>query len=138
MPITKARSTGCDQICSACGTERTLDYTSIRAGVHSAESGRTDPNSCQLPACATCGAVEYLIRTWDSHPDPQNHSAKHKALVNRIFKVLVRKGRAEEHCAAIYAAETEDPHDVHPEDPDDHPEVPIDIGPPGHLKKDTP
>ena len=138
MPITKARGSGCDQICSGCGAERTLDYSSMRAGVHSSESGRTDPNCCQLPPCPTCGAVECLIRTWDHHPDPQNHSAKHKALVNRIFKVLVKKGRAEENCAPIYAAETVDPPDLNPEDPDDHPETPIDIGPPGHLKKETP
>jgi hypothetical protein len=61
-----------------------------------------------------------------------------RALVNRVFKVLVKKGRAEDHCAAIYAAETADPPDLNPEDPDDHPEAPIDIGPPGHLKKETP
>ena len=138
MPITKARGSGCDQICAACGEERTVDYAALSAGVYSAESGRTDPNCCRFPPCPTCGAVECLLRTWDSHPDPQNHSAKHKALVNRIFKVLVKKGRAEEHCATIYAGETEDPPDLNPEDPDDHPETPIDIGPPGHLKKDGP
>lgn len=138
MPITKARSTGCDQICAACETERTIDYAAISAGMYSGESGRTDPNCCRLPPCPTCGAVEHLVRTWDQHPDRRSHSAKHKALVNRVFKLLIKKGRAEEHCAAIYAAETADPPDLEPEDPDDHPETPIDIGPPGHLKKEAP
>ncbi len=133
MPITRARTSSCDQVCAACGTERTLDYASLQAGLHVPASGRSDPNCVRIPACPTCGAVEHLIRTWDSHPDPGSHSAKHRGLVNRLFKVLVRKGRAEEHCAPLYAAETSDPPDLSPDDPDDHPDHPVEIGRPPHL-----
>ena len=134
MPITRVRTTSCDQVCAACNTERTVDYVSLQAGVHSAVASRTDANSIRFPPCATCGAVEQLIRTWDTHPDPGSHAAKHRGLVNRLFKVLVRKGHAEEHCAPIYAGETTDPPDIAAEDPDDHPDHPIEIGKPPHLQ----
>lgn len=117
MPIFKADATSIYKACANCGTEQIIHYSSLEAGLCDIESNRTNPNTSRLQPCPNCGAVEFLIRTWDVHPDQESHSAKHRALVNRIYKILIGMGRVESHCASIYSGETSEPTDMYPEDP---------------------
>ena len=61
-----------------------------------------EPDICRLPPCTGCGAVEFLVRTWDQHPEPGCQAGRHKGLVNRLFKDLVGAGKVDERCAATF------------------------------------
>jgi len=91
-----------------------------------------EPDICRMPPCAGCGAVEFLVRTWDQHPEPESQAGRHKGLVNRLFKDLVQADQVEERCAAAYQAENAEPLDLIPLAPVGEGETPatIEIGRP--------
>jgi hypothetical protein len=112
MPIIRATHQQLTLACARCGAETTVARKSLQAGDYNQAMEQPEPDICRLPPCATCGAVEFLVRTWDQHPEPQSQSGRHKRLVNRLFKDLVQAGRVEERCAAKYQAETREPTDL--------------------------
>ena len=112
MPIIRATHQQLTVACSRCGAETTVARDSLQAGDYNEVLAQPEPDICRLPPCAACGAVEFLVRTWDEHPEPQSQAGRHKGLVNRVFKDLVGAGRVDEHCAARYQAETTEPPDL--------------------------
>ena len=130
MPIIRATDQQLTLACARCGAETTVARDSIKAGDYNEVLAQPEPDICRLPPCAACGAVEFLVRTWDEHPEPQSQAARHKGLVNQVFKDLVGAGRVDEHCAARYQAETTDPPDLMPLPPagEGEPPAAIEIG----------
>jgi hypothetical protein len=127
MPIIRATDQQLTLACARCGAETTVARDSIKAGDYNEVLAQPEPDICRLPACATCGAVEFLVRTWDQHPEPESQTARHKSLVNRVFKDLVGAGKVDEHCAALYQAETTEPPDLMPATPAGEGETPVTI-----------
>ena len=114
MPIIRATDQHLTLACARCGVEATVAHETLRAGDYNQVLEQPEPDICRLPPCAACGAVEFLVRTWDQHPEPGSQAARHKGLVNRLFKDLVQAGRFEERCAPAYQAETREPPDLLP------------------------
>ena len=132
MPIIRATDQQLTLACARCGAEATVTCESLQAGEYNEAMQQPETDICRLPPCAACGAVEFLVRTWDQHPEPECQAGRHKGLVNRLFKDLVQAGRVEERCAAAFQAETQEPLDLIPLPPveEGEPAVTIEIGRP--------
>ena len=132
MPIIRATDQQLTMACARCGAESTVARDSLQAGDYNEAMQQPEPDICRLSPCATCGAVEFLVRTWDQHPGPDSQAGRHKGLVNRLFKDLVQAGRVEERCAAAYQAENAEPPDLIPLAPvgEEEPPATIEIGRP--------
>ena len=130
MPIIRATDQQLTLACARCGVETNVARESLQAGEYNEAAQRPEPDICRLPPCAGCGAVEFLVRTWDQHPEPQSQSGRHKGMVNRLFKDLVQAGRMEERCAATFQAEPREPPDLIPLAPvgEGEPPATIEIG----------
>ena len=130
MPIIRATDQQLTLACARCGAEATVTRESLQAGEYNEAMQQPETDICRLPPCTGCGAVEYLVRTWDQHPKPESQAGRHKGLVNRLFKDLVQAGRVEERCAASFQAETEEPPDLIPPAPagEGEPTAAIEIG----------
>ena len=114
MPIIRATDQHLTLACARCGAEATVTRESLQAGEYNEAMQQPEPDICRLPPCTGCGAVEFLVRTWDQHPEPGCQAGRHKGLVNRLFKDLVQAGRMEERCTAAFQAETREPPDLIP------------------------
>lgn len=86
-----------------------------------------DPNVIVLRRCG-CGANECLIRTFDAAPMELEgtHFSDHRNAVNALAKHFSVQGWSNPDLAAIYAAETRAPVDIHV----GFPTVPIELSPP--------
>jgi len=140
MPIIRATDQQLTLVCARCGAESTVARDSLRAGDYNEAMQQPEPDICRLPPCAACGAVEYLVRTWDQHPEPDCQAGRHKGLINRLFKDLVQAGKVDERCAARYQAETAEPPDIIPLAPVGEGETPavIEIGRPLGMARAQP
>ncbi len=137
MPIQSLHGSQLEQFCANCGQVNVVHLNDVELGV-SAEGGvRTNKDVIRLPACPNCGAVENMIRTWDDASSvlPPGHKLEHRKVVNRLGTKLKATGRVNAGCAAQVAAETGDPPNTHPTDPQD-PDPHIDIGPPPWAAND--
>ena len=132
MPIIRSTDQQLTLACARCGAESTATRESLKAGDYNEAMQQPEPDICRLPPCAACGAVEFLVRTWDQPPEPDSQAGRHKGLVNRLFKDLVQAGDVDERCAARYQAETKEPPDLIPLAPEGEGETPatIEIGRP--------
>ena len=115
MPIIRATDQELTLACGHCGAQSAIARDRLEAGDFNEAMEKPEPDLCRLPACADCGAVEFLVRTWDHHPAPQSQAARHRGLVNRLFGDLVQARRVNERCAAIFESETEKPPDLIPQ-----------------------
>jgi len=130
MPIIRATDQQLTLVCARCGAESTVVREDLKAGDYNEAMQQPEPDICRMPPCAGCGAVEFLVRSWDQHPEPDCQAARHKGLVNRLFKDLVQAGKVDERCAAKYQVETQEPPDLIPLPPVEEGETPatIEIG----------
>ena len=132
MPIIRSTDQQLTLACARCGAESTVGRESLKAGEYNEAMQQPEPDICRLPPCMGCGAVEFLVRTWDQHPEPDCQAGRHKGLVNRLFKDLVQADKVEERCAAAFQAETREPPDLIPQAPveEGEPQATIEIGRP--------
>lgn len=82
-----------EQECGCCGAVRIIAETEIAIG--SSQEGQTDTRVIPLPACADCGAVEYLIGSAvdePEHPSPGSFGHLHRMLVDVLHSRLLAKG----------------------------------------------
>jgi len=95
MPISALRETDFDQQCIKCGGVRALSFDSVEVGV--ARESQSDAGVIPLPACPTCGATEFLLRSLDDeeHPSPGSYSHLHCLLVDTLHAELVKRDRLE-------------------------------------------
>ena len=112
MPIIRATDQQLTLACARCGAESSVVRDSLQAGDYNEAMQQPETDICRLPPCTACGAVEFLVRTWDQHPEPDCQAGRHKGLVNRLFSDLVQAGKVDERCAAAFQAETEEPPDL--------------------------
>lgn len=94
MAIEELSGTQLLQRCAACGSLNQLALDALEAGV--AREGLVDAGVVPLPACATCGAREFLIRADDDepeHPAPGSVGHLHRLLVGEVHAELVAKDR---------------------------------------------
>lgn len=131
MPLQKIKGQSLEQFCSGCGQVNAIDYADIELGTSGDGGLRSNKDVICLPACPACGAIENLVRTWDdaSQVIPPGHQLEHRKVVNRLACMLKHLGRVNDGCASEIGEETEDPPNVHPDEPTD-PSDEVDIGPP--------
>jgi hypothetical protein len=85
-------------VCAACLKENTVNASALTLG-----QGRS-PHAIALPPCS-CGAQEFLQRTFDVHP--VESQAGHRMAVNALAEHLKGTGRIHEsHGAAVASAGT--------------------------------
>jgi len=96
MPIRELRTDDLDQECSKCGRVVAVPFTAIAAGI--SREGQVNTNVMALPACATCGSAEFLLRSPydEDHPSQGSYGHKHKLLVDKLHAELVQRGRVAE------------------------------------------
>lgn len=93
MPIREIRTDDLDQECAKCGAVRALALSSLAVGI--VRDTQVNSKVIPLPACATCGATEFLVRspTGEDHPSQGSYGHKHKLLVDTLHAKLVKGGR---------------------------------------------
>ena len=93
MPIRELRANDLDQECAKCGAVRTLALSALEAGV--SRDNQANSKIVPLPACAACGATEFLIRSPDGeeHPAPGSYGHMHRLLVDELHAKLVKANR---------------------------------------------
>ncbi len=88
------------QQCAACGGVASLPTAKLQLGqVVGAEA---DPNTIALPPCSKCGAVEALIRTFDSAPE---ELSAHRRKVNALAEHLKASGQVHSDLVDTIAAD---------------------------------
>ncbi len=92
------------QVCAGCDAENAIDVSTLEAGV---EDGM--PDIIRLPACPTCGSLEFLVRC---KSDVGGHRG-HIRAVNRLHK---RLKDAAQKCTGFPGEDT-DATDIAPDDP---------------------
>ena len=93
MPIREIRETDLEQECIRCGAVLAVAFTELQVGA--ARSSQIDSKIIPMPACPTCGACEYLIRSPDNeeYPTPGSYGHLHRILVDLLHARLVKAGR---------------------------------------------
>ena len=94
MPIREIRTDDLDVECAKCGIITAVADNSIEVGV--VRESNINPNLVKLPVCATCGSVEFLMRSPDTeeeHPSQGSFGHKHKLLTDKLHAKLVQKGK---------------------------------------------
>ncbi|ACY13473.1 hypothetical protein [Haliangium ochraceum] len=94
MPIRAILSEHIEQECYPCGAIRELPLTSFAAGVQ--RGPQVSGQLMQLPACAGCGAVEFLVASSEKDAGEVaagSFSHKHRLLVDALYARMVRAGR---------------------------------------------
>lgn len=93
MPIREIRDTNIDQECAKCGALHTLAFSALEVGV--VRDTQANSKLIPLPACATCGATEFLMRSPDAavHPAPGSYGHMHSVLVDELHAKLVKANR---------------------------------------------
>ncbi len=95
------------QQCAACGAVASLPTAKLQLGqVVGAEA---DPNTIALPMCSKCGAVEALIRTFDSAPE---ELSAHRRKVNALAEHLKTSGQVHFDLVDTIAADKRVPQQV--------------------------
>lgn len=97
--------------CAVCAKVRELDIAGLQLG--DSDGANDNPDAIRLPACA-CGAVEFLIRTWDQTPEA-HHGSPHdlnRRHVNALAVHLKDAGRSHPRVKKVHAAEKKKPHDL--------------------------
>ena len=103
MPIVTIRASNSAHpdvtyVCDACLKENTVNASALTLGV-----GQS-PHAIALPSCS-CGAQEFLQRTFDVHP--VESQAGHRMAANALAEHLKSNGRIHEnHVAAVASAGT--------------------------------
>ena len=104
-----------EQVCANCGARRQLRIDVLELGA-SPVAGIVAADVMVLPACATegCGAVECLLRTWDTMPEAGRGSVtdKQRRAVNAIAVALKEAGRSHPEAKKQLDAESTTPPDV--------------------------
>ena len=93
MPIEELADDHLVQRCASCAAANTVPSASLAAGVAGV---LVDPRIVALPACAACGAQEFLVRSLATDPEPAapgGYSYLHRLLVDHLHAVLVSKGQ---------------------------------------------
>jgi hypothetical protein len=94
MAIREILDTEFEQECETCGTVRLIPEGDVTAGIE--RDGQLDSKVVSLPACASCGAREFLIRSADDeaeHPSPGSFGHRHRLMVDVLHSKLVKQGR---------------------------------------------
>jgi hypothetical protein len=95
MPIEELADEHLVQRCAHCAAQHTIKHTAITAGV-AAPAAPADAAVVALPACANCGAQEFLLRSpvdAPEHPAPGSYGHLHRLLVDCLHARLVARGR---------------------------------------------
>lgn len=111
MPITKIDTSASprylEKVCAQCNHLEQLPLDALLLGV---SSHRCDPNIIRLSPCSSCGACEFLVRTWDSEPEGGGGPTwAHRKAVNALAILLKKEGKIHPDAAATLAAETKSP-----------------------------
>ncbi|ACY15405.1 hypothetical protein [Haliangium ochraceum] len=94
MPIRAILSEHIEQECYPCGALHEVPLTAFAAGVK--RGPQVSGQLMQLPACAGCGAVEFLVASSENDPSDVaagSFSHKHRLLVDALYARMVRAGR---------------------------------------------
>jgi hypothetical protein len=113
--------------CPGCEEVSAMDTDGLVLG--DSVAGFVNTDLIRLPSCS-CGAVSFLVRTWDETP-AQFHGSEHdlqRRAVNALAQELKAKGRSHTDARAI--------HDTEKAAPPDLAELPLVVRPIG--KKRTP
>lgn len=95
MPIEELADDHLVQRCAHCAAAHTVQHTAIAAGV-ATTAGPVEPAVVALPACAACGAQEFLVRSPAGAPEPAapgGYGHLHRLLVDCLHARLVARGR---------------------------------------------
>lgn len=113
MPIKDTDASNVTQTCNACGAEHVIAINTLELGID-AGGGFADKNVIVFPACATCGAVENMIRTWDECPAAFLGTVfdKQRRAVNALGQKLRADGLIHASHVAAVNAEPGPPPDV--------------------------
>jgi hypothetical protein len=97
------------QRCDFCGEQRTVGFDEIVAGLEAGDPPEPlDPNIVTLPACAECGAKEFLNRVASSEPSAGVDAFEHRRAVNAVHAALVAGGRTAPTLTEYFATEAID------------------------------
>ena len=103
MPIVRLSKTQVTTRCRNCGREVERAVADLVLG------NARSPDNINLRPCE-CGAIETLLRTWDTLADaPPNH---HRRAVNALAQLLRERGQSHEAQKEAHAAETATPPDI--------------------------
>jgi hypothetical protein len=93
MAIREIRETNFEQECAKCGAVRNLNLSAVEVGI--ARENQVDSRVIPLPACPTCGATEFLLRspTGEEYPTPGCYGHLHRLLVDSLHAKLVKANR---------------------------------------------
>jgi hypothetical protein len=94
MAIREILDTEFEQECEACGTVRLIPEGDVTVGIE--REGQLDSKVVPLPACASCGAREFLIRSADDepeHPSLGSFGHRHRLMVDVLHSKLLKQGR---------------------------------------------
>jgi hypothetical protein len=97
------------KMCDACGATEVVQLAGLVLG--DGVAGRVNPNAMRMPPCASCQAVETMLRTWDLTPlvDRDTGHCEQRAAKNALGKYLIAQGKQHPLAVPIHAAETDDP-----------------------------
>ena len=96
MPIDELTNDDVNQTCASCRSTRRIALGNLIAGDEGPTPESSVPNVVRLPPCASCGAVEFLIRSPDeeaAHPSPGCFGHLHRMLVDQLHAELVQRKR---------------------------------------------
>jgi hypothetical protein len=93
MAIREIRTSDFEQECAKCGGVRAVPFSNVEVGV--VRDTQANSKIIPLPACATCGATEFLMRSPDAvvHPAPGSYGHMHSVLVDELHAKLVKANR---------------------------------------------
>jgi len=97
MPIEGLTNEEVLQRCSVCASTARVRLATLSIGVGSAVPEDIDDRVLRLPACATCKAEEFLIRSIDGEPTPPvgSYAHLHRLLVDQLHAQLAKAGRVD-------------------------------------------
>ncbi|MDP1826675.1 MAG: hypothetical protein Q8L48_25615 [Archangium sp.] len=97
MPIEELTNEDVLQRCTACQSATRVRLATLSVGVGSAVPEDIDGRVLRLPACTTCKAEEFLIRSLDGQPmpTPGSYSHLHRLLVDQLHAQLAKAGRVD-------------------------------------------
>ena len=93
MAIREIRETNFEQECAKCGGVRAIANADVEVGL--ARDNQVDSKIIPLPACPTCGATEFLLRSPDGEENPSqgSYGHLHGVLVDALHAKLVKANR---------------------------------------------
>jgi hypothetical protein len=107
MPIEELTNEEVLQRCTGCQSATRVRLATLSVGVGSVVPEDIDGRILRLPACTTCKAEEFLIRSVDGQPmpTPGSYAHLHRMLVDQLHAQLAKAGRVDKRLGKLKVPE---------------------------------